>query len=439
MDERTIQYAQTFSRMIRCETVSSYENTDQDKFIRFRALLKELFPTVFSVCELHEFRDGIVLHWKGTGSEQKPVMFMNHHDVVEAHGEWQHGPFSADLSDGKIWGRGTLDDKGGLWAMLQAGEELALEGFAPQRDFWFVSTSTEELSGEGAREIAGWFRDQHIRFEMSFDEGGMILQDPIKGAHGTFAMIGMGEKGCADLKFTAVSDGGHASTPPKDTPLVRLGRFMAAVDRNNPFPSRLNDTTDEMFRRIAPYMGKTGRILENAQKVPALLEQAGPMISPFVGAFFRTTLAFTMAKGSDGRNVIPREAWVIGNMRYSHHEGRDKAIERIRRIAKRYGVETEVLDPGDPSGITDYRGEAFRKTEEALKAVFPDVIPVPYILTGASDSRLFDKVSDQCIRFLPFLISDEQLSSIHGINENLDVDTLVPAVDFYKHLMRSVS
>lgn len=438
MDVKTEQYARTLSRMIRHETVSSYTETSREKFHSFRVLLRKLFPSVFSKCEMTEFNDGFVLKWNGKDPGRSPVLFMNHHDVVEASGTWEHGAFSGEITEDKIWGRGTLDDKGGLWAMLQAADELIQEGFQPDRDIWFSSTCTEERTGAGADKISRWFEKQNIRFEMSFDEGGMILYEPVSGVKGTFAMIGIGEKGCADLKFVARSNGGHASMPEKNSPLVRLGKFMAEADRSRIFPNEMNPAICEMFRRFAPYMGTAGKLLSAPEKHKAALSRLIPAISSKASALLRTTLAFTMAQGSGAPNVIPSEAWVVGNMRYSHHQGQQASFEAIRKLAAKYDVEMEVQDPGVPSRLTDYNGKAFRLVEKALGDVFPRVIPAPYIMTGASDSRFFDRVCDQCIRFLPFQISDQQLDSIHGLNENLDLKTLVPAVQYYRYLMKEV-
>jgi carboxypeptidase PM20D1 len=438
MDDRTKRYAETLAQMIRKETISTGCDPADPKFHEFRDLLAEWFPNIFGACEIKGFPDGLVLHWKGTDTAKLPVVFMNHHDVVEATGDWSHDPFSGDIDGEKIWGRGTLDDKGGLWAMFQAADELAAEGFAPSRDVWFSSASTEETTGKGADEISQWFLENGVRFEMCFDEGGMILYDPIGGADGTFAVIGVGEKGCADLKFIARSKGGHASDPPKNTPLVRLGKFMAAVERSSIFETDLSPTVCEMLRRFAPYMGKFEKVLRTPERFAPILKKVVPNMSSAAAAMLRTTVAFTMAQGSGGTNVIPQEAWVVGNMRFSHHQGREASFRAIERIAKRYDIEMEVMDPGYESRISDYNGPAFKLTERAVGEVFPGVVPVPYIMTGASDARYFDRVCDQCIRFLPFEISDEQLSSIHGIDECLDIRTLARAVDYYKFLMMEV-
>lgn len=426
--------------MIQAETVSETGQTDVSKFRRFHGLLQELFPSVFRVCEFKDYNGSLLLRWPG---KTKPdpsgqgLMLMNHHDVVSAGGEWKHPPFSGEIAEGKVWGRGTLDDKGPLWAMLQAAEELITDGYVPERDVFFESACTEEIAGSGAEEIAGDLFKKGYRFEMILDEGGMMLTEPIAGAKGTFAMIGVGEKGCADLKFTARSKGGHASAPPKNTPLVRLGKFMSYVDRNELFSVKLSKVTCEMLKRIAPCMeGPKAKVMANPEKYAPVIKAVMGKSGGTAAAVLKTTIAFTRAKGSAGNNVIPDEAYVIGNMRYSHHQGWEASFETIRKAAARYDLETEILDPGIESSVLDWTGRPFLLVEEAVAKVFKGVVSSPYIMTGASDARFMGVLSDHCIRFAPFHITDEQLSSIHGVNENVDIDALAPAVEFYKYVIQ---
>ena len=121
--------------LIRCETVSSPDSAGEEKFHSFRLMLPALFPALFGSGEYREFSNGFTLRWPGRNPEAKPVLFLNHHDVVEAAGEWRHPPFSGEIAEGSLWGRGTLDDKGGLWAMLQAADELAVRTKRPA-GFW---------------------------------------------------------------------------------------------------------------------------------------------------------------------------------------------------------------------------------------------------------------------------------------------------------------
>lgn len=438
-ENRNLTYAKILSQLIQAETVSAIDQTDLTKFYEFHKLLEKFFPKLFSTVEKEEFEGSLLLKLKGKDSTKNPVLFMSHHDVVEAPGEWKYPAFSGEIAEGKVWGRGTLDTKGNLWAIMQAAEELLADGFMPARDIYFMTTRNEETTGNGANEISNTLKERGIHFDMVLDEGGMIVIDPMAGVNGKFAMIGLGEKGQADLKFIARSKGGHASTPGKNTPLVRLGKFMAEVEKSDIFETKMPDAIYEMFRRMAPHMtGYMKTIFSNISVLKKPVTKLLPAISGTAGAMVKTTLAFTMAQGSDGRNVLPQEAWVVGNMRFSHHQGREASIEAVKQLAAKFDIETEVLEPGFPSPITDYNGEAFRLVEKAVKEVFPDVVPAPYLMTAASDSRFLSRVSDNCIRFAPFIITNEQLGSVHGLNENVDVDTLVPAVDFFKYIMKEV-
>ena len=400
---RTTAYIETLSAMIRCETVSVPGQTDRTKFRQFQSLLRSLFPQVFSACTYEDFDGAFLLRWKGRKESALPVMFMNHQDVVEAAGPWKYPPFSAALAEDKLWGRGTLDTKGGLWAMLQAAEELIASGFVPAQDVYFEASCDEETDSLTADRISQELQRRGVRFRLVMDEGGMIVEEPMAGAKGVFAMIGVAEKNYMDLRFTARSAGGHASTPGKNTPLVRLGRFMAEAEDKNIFDAKLSPTTVEMLRRLAPSMdGPLAKVLADAKTFSHVLEKVMPGVSPTAGAMIRTTLAFTMASGSEARNVLPQEAYVVGNMRCSHHQGSEGSLAAIRKLADKYDIETTVLEPGFESPVTDFDTDEFRLVEKAVRTVFPGVTPAPYVMTGATDARFMSRICDNCIRFLPF-------------------------------------
>lgn len=436
-ESRNLTYAKELSRLIQMETISVEGDSSLAKFERFHELLKEIFPKFFETATVENFDGSLLMRWQGKDSAKQPILLMSHHDVVEAPGKWSHPPFEGAIAEGRLWGRGTLDTKGNLWAMLTAAEEMMKEGFVPERDIYFESACNEEINGAGANAISAELKKRGIRFFMVLDEGGMMLEEPIGGVHGTFAMIGVGEKGCADLKFIARSSGGHAAAPGKNTALVRLGKFMAAAERANLFEVKLSPVVQEMFERMAPYSkGLMKKLFSNVEKFRPMLCKVMPGISPTAGAMLKTTLAFTMCQGSDGRNVLPQEAWVIGNMRYSHHQGKKASFYAVKKLAAKYQIEMKVLDPGFESPITDWKGKPFKLIEQAVSTVYPGVVSVPYVLTGASDSRFFGRVCDHCIRFAPFLIDEEQLDSIHGVDENVHIASLGPAVDFFKYIIK---
>ena len=431
------RYIANLAAMIRKETVSENGSTDLTKFREFHALLKELFPHIFAAADFEDMDGSFLMRWKGTDPQALPVLFMNHHDTVEAKGDWHHDPFGAEIYDKKLWGRGTLDTKGGLWAMLQAADDLAAEGFVPETDIYFESSCNEETTNLGALHIAEVLKERGIRFSFVLDEGGMVLYEPFSGAKADFAMIGMAERGCSNLLFTAKGDGGHASVPEKNTPLVRLGQFMAEADKNRIFKVHVNHVIKEMLRRMAPTVkGPLGFIYAHPGFFAPLLTFVMPRVSPTARALVQTTVAFTMAEGSDGYNVIPAKASVVGNMRVSHHQGWESSLKAISDLAKKYDLETTVLEKAEDSTLADFHDPAFHLMEQAVKAAFPKAITAPYIMTGCSDARYMNPLTQNCLHFTPFFIDERQMESIHGLDECVDLSTLKPAVEFYRYLMK---
>lgn len=438
--ERAVQYGKTLSKMVQKETVSSRFDPDRTKYYEFQKLLEELFPVLHETCEKHVFDGSLLFKWEGTG-KNAPILLMSHQDVVEANGTWEHEPFSGDIDEtGRVWGRGTVDTKASLFCILTAVEELMKDGFKPGCDVYIASSCTEEWSGNGAPMIAAYLKEQGVELALLLDEGGMILEEPVGGVKGIYGMVGVVEKGYGDVKFIAKSKGGHASAPGKNTPLVRLGKFMTEIEKKNPFEVQFTDTVEEMFKRMAPNMDFGMKVIfANMGLFKPLLKKLLPDISSAAGAMIKTTLAFTTAKGADGLNVLPQEAYVTGNMRFIHHQDDQASIDLITKIAKKYDVEVEVITQDKPAPIMDYRSDAFKLLEEVAAEVYPGVGICPYTMTGGTDARFYSEVSKNSLRFAPLYIDDQQYKSVHGLNENIFQGALPGGVDFYKAVIRKSS
>ena len=435
--ERALYYGEKLSKMLQVETISEPHQQDRSKFLEFHKVLEKEFPNVHKTCEKNVLNGSLLFCWKGSG-EKEPIMLMSHHDVVEAGGEWEHQPFSGDIDEtGRVWGRGAVDTKASLCCIFGAIEELIVEGFKPPMDVYIASSCTEEVSGDGGPAIASFLKERGVKLDLILDEGGMILEAPIGGVNGVYAMIGVVEKGYGDVKFIAHGNGGHASAPGKNTPLVRLGKFMAAIEKKNPFKAQFTPTVREMFSRMAPNMiFPLKMIMANLWLFEGLLTKLLPSINAAAGAMIRTTLAFTKAKGSDGLNVLPQTAYVTGNMRYIHHQPTDESIALISKIAKKYDIETEVLYKDYPCPIVDFNSRQFHLVEAVVDKVFPGVGACPYVMTGGTDCKFYSEVCDNAIRLAPLYIDKQQYASIHGLNENIFSGVLPKAVDFYKEVVK---
>ena len=436
--EREQEYAEKLSRMIKCETVSDRNKPFREEFYKFHALLEELFPLVHKNLEKTEIDGNLLFYWKGKSSE-RPIVLMSHQDVVPAEGEWIHEAFSGDIADGKVWGRGAADTKGSLMAFFQAVEELLKDGFVPEQDVYLSSSCTEEFGGDGCPKLVAELKRRGVKPYLVCDEGGAIIEEPIGGIKGNFAMVGVFEKGQGNLKFTARSGGGHSSAPPKKSPIVRLAAFEQELEKKNYFKRKLLPEVKAMFSELAPYAGFGLRyVMGNLWLFGPLVKLALPAVSPQAAAMLRTTVAFTMQSGSDACNVLPQEASVCANMRYIPHQGKDESIEIIKGVADKYDLETEVLDAHNYTQPLDINGDAWKLIIDTIEKSFPGLPVSPYVVTGGTDSRFYQEICSSCVRFAPVIYGPEQMKGMHGLNENIEINCLPGAVDFYKQLITLV-
>ena len=436
--EREERYAEALARMVRCETVSSPNKEQREKFLAFHRLLEELFPLVHANLEKIELDGNLLFHWVGKNAE-KPVVLMSHQDVVPAEGAWEHEPFSGDIEGGKVWGRGSSDTKCSVFAFFEAVEELLGQGYLPAQDVWLSSSCTEEWAGPGCKKLVDELTRRGVKPWLVCDEGGGIITDPIAGVPGNFAMMGVFEKGKADVKFTARSSGGHASAPPANSPIARLAAFVNHVEKHSPFRKQFVPEVKAMFTRLSPYAGFGLRLLfGNIWLFGPLLKAVMPKLSAQAGALLKTTVAFTMQSGSDACNVLPQEATVWANMRFIPHQGMDESLGIIRDLAAKYGLETEVRAASDYTAATDINGEGWRYAVRTVEQTFPGLPACPYVMTGATDARFFQEICDNVIRFAPVIYGPEQMKGMHGVNENIEYICLPGAVDFYRNLIRGM-
>ncbi len=434
-NERAEAYARKLSRMVAFDTVSVPETNQRDKFLPFHQLLEDLFPLVHEQLEKTEIDGNLLFFWKGKHSD-KPLVLMSHQDVVPAEGEWKHAPFSGDIAEGKVWGRGASDTKCSVMAFFQATEELLTAGYTPEQDVYLSSSCTEEWSGDGCPKLVDELERRGVHPFLVCDEGGGIITDPVGGIHGNFAMVGVFEKGKADILLKARSEGGHASAPGKNTPVARLADFVALFEHHNPFKRKMPAEVQSMFEQLAPYAPFYMKMLfRNMWLFKPLLIKVLPMISAQAGAMLQTTIAFTMLKGSNAYNVLPQEAILGANMRFIPHEGMNASLNKVKKIASMYHLDMEVYHAVDASRSVDIHGPGFMLVRETIGKTFPGLEACPYVMTGATDARNYERIAEHVVRFAPVVYGPEQMKGMHGLNESIEYNCLPGAVDFYKNLI----
>ena len=155
-----------FRALLRVPTISRDDPAlvDRTPFEAWVPTLREQFPRVFEVCELTMFDEfGLLMRWPGADSALDPIVLMAHQDVVPTEGQaWDHDPFAAEIHDGEIWARGSLDTKNIAAAIFESMNVLIGEGYVPPRDVWYFSSNGEEVAGPAARQAVAWMREHGI-------------------------------------------------------------------------------------------------------------------------------------------------------------------------------------------------------------------------------------------------------------------------------------
>ncbi|MFJ2507711.1 M20/M25/M40 family metallo-hydrolase [Arthrobacter citreus] len=434
--------APKLARLIACRTVSSRipEEVDDGEFARFRAELAALFPVVHRRLTLEEVGGGLLFRWQGTEDELDPVVLMAHYDVVPVQDEstWEHPPFAGVLADGCIHGRGALDDKGSLAAILEAVETLLEEGFTPSRTVWLSFGDNEETAGDTAARAAALLQERGVRPWLVLDEGGAVASQAFPFVTSPVAVIGVSEKGIVDVELSVEDPGGHASTPSRLGAAARLARAVVRLDRR-PFPAALHPVTIEML----------GRLAAGASPLPAaLFARAGSLRLPLTrifgalggepNALTRTTVALTQLSGSKASNVLPTRATANANVRIAPGESIESVLRRMRRTVRDRKVSLRVVEGSEPSPVSSTSNVQFAALEAAIREVFPDAIPAPYIMLGGTDSRRYTAISDAVYRFAPFRMDKAARASIHADNEKLPIHTFGEGITFYRRLLQNL-
>lgn len=442
--------APKLSRLIRFRTVSSREPQDIEigEFDGFIHALPELFPLVHRHLSLERVNGyGLLYHWSGTAAAgpgapapDGPLVLMAHYDVVPVAdpGLWEHPPFSGAISDGMIWGRGTLDDKGALAAILQAVELLLAEDFVPARDVYLFFGNNEESAGVTAGVAAALLDGRRIRPWMVVDEGGAVAAQAFPFVDGPVAVVGVTEKGILDVELSTEDPGGHASTPHRRGATARLARAVVRLD-DHPLPAALPDPTVEMFGRLAPAARFPMRLVfRNMGLFRGPLTRVLARMGGESGALTRTTVAVTQLQGSSAANVLASRATANANVRVTVGDTVEGTVKRLARIIGDPSVSLRVVDGSEPSPVSATDNSQFALLERTITAVFPDAVPVPYVMLAGTDSRRFTGICDAVYRFAPFRMDRRARASIHGDNECLGVEAFGEGILFYSRLLRSL-
>lgn len=436
--------AKHLSRMIQFRTLTSKtaEGVDADAFLGLHKFLEQTYPLLHKTLEKEVVSEYSLLYkWTGSTSERKPFLMMAHMDVVPVDertaGDWEHDAFGGQIADGYVWGRGALDMKGHLTAVMEAVEKLIGDGFVPQRDVYIALGHDEESMGtRGAQKCVEMLKERGVRFEFVIDEGGVLMDGKMMGVSANVAAIGICEKGYADIRLSVTSKGGHASRPPKQTAVGTLCRAIVAIEKHQMKPT-LNEAMKRMIESVGGYMKFPLNVIVANMWLFKPLLLMGLAAGSTGAAMVRTTMAPTMLKGATANNVLAEKAEAVINCRISPDNIIEDVIDHIKKVVKNDAVIVEVIQAYPASRVSDTDSDGFATIAGTVEQMFGEFVVAPYLMVAATDSKFYSEISDGVFLFQPFRSVMQDLNTIHAVNERMAVESLAEGAEFFVRLVKN--
>lgn len=444
------RYRENLSKAIQFKTISyrEAERVDWAEFEKFHAFLDEAYPLIAKNLEKEIVPPANLLYrWKGKRSDLLPIAMLAHQDVVPVSAgteeDWTHAPFGG-VDDGEfIWGRGALDMKNHLIAVMESVESLLEDGFEPERDIYLLFGDNEEVvanSENGARDLMNTLKDRGIELDCVLDEGGAIIPINVPGVLNNKCLVGVGvaEKGYADIEIVCNAKGGHSSQPPVHSALGQLSKAISAIEANQ-FKASFNDNMKSLLDSIARECTYPVRLIScNLPLLMPLLLQGFKAI-PFGACLVRTTTAVTMAQGSPAANVLPQRASATINFRAMPGTTKQDLVDHIRKVCKNKNLEINVLNAKEASSFSPTDSRAFGIINDVCKALVPGAIVAPYLVMGGTDSYHYEPICKNIYRYAPFTVDVPLLRCTHGTNERIPINCMETALSFFKNYIRRAS
>lgn len=359
---------------------------------------------------------------QGGVGHSRPLILLNHTDVVTSEAShWRVPPFSGEIKDGYIWGRGAQDMKDEGLAHLMVMVMLKREKVALDRDVIFLAVADEEAGGTGT----DWFiknqRDLLENAEFMINEGGENL---LQNGKVKYVGVDVGEKTSFWLHVVAHGKPGHGSLPNPESAPNRLVRALNKISAYKT-PMRLLPVVEEFLGDMAPYeppeRAAQYRNLKKAMEDKNF--QAQVERDDSLNFLLRDTISLTMLGGSEQTNVIPAEAWANLDVRILPGGDPQALLATLRRVVNDPDVTIEPLNE-------EFRLANFSGTDNALFAAikqvagqyFPGTPVVPQITSGYTENQRYRPLGMVAYGFNPYTATSEEGNSEHGNDERIRVE-----------------
>lgn len=437
--------AQRLARALWFRTISHDDRAafERGEFLGFHTFLETAFPAI-ALNLRRELVGGLSLlyTWRGADPAAPAILLAAHMDVVPVapgtESDWTYPPFEGRVAEGHVWGRGALDDKSGLMAIMEAVEGLLTDGFAPQRTIYLAFGHDEEVGGrDGALEIATVLQSRGARLEYVLDEGGAIVEGALPRLEAPVAIVNVAEKGYLSVELVATAAGGHSSMPPARTAVGILGAAVARLEAS-PMPRAITAPTAAMLEYVGPEMALLPRVVfANRWLFDWLIvRQLGA--TPEGNALLRTTTAPTIFAAGVQDNVLPATARAVVNFRLLPGDDTATVLSHVRRTIGDAAIAVRPVGfAADPVAASSVETPAFATIQRVVRQLHPDAIVAPGLLVGATDSRHYRSLAADVYRFGAARLHREDLDRFHGVDERIRVESYAGMVRFYRRLIRA--
>lgn len=435
VDDRT---AERLAAALRCVTVSTDDPADIDDaaFERLGAHLEQSFPRVHAELDCERFGHSRLYRWPGVEPDRVAAILLAHQDVVPVDDpqRWTHPPFAGVVDDEFVWGRGAIDDKSRLLAILEAVEAALAAGIRPRHTIFLAFGHDEEVFGDtGAMHMAQRLRDQGVFADLLLDEGGMVTTGVADRIEPPVATIMLGEKGYATVRLSVTEVGGHSSMPGRQTAVGRIARAVARI-QDHPMPLRMTPVTADMLARLRTVLPTPRRQLLRLADLVAPLVTRVMAARPQTEALVRTTTAPTVIRGGVKSNVLPQHAEAFVNFRILPGDSVDSVLAHCRKVVRDNGVRIEPAGVCSEPTVNATPGAAFDMIAAITRAIVADAVITTGIVPGATDSRHYHDLAETRCNFAPIVLGERDLASIHGTDERLSRVNYARLIEFNRRL-----
>ena len=362
----------------------------------------------------------------------RPILFSAHMDVVDARPEeWERSPFELIEENGNFYGRGTMDNKAGVVALVSTILRLRAERLQPARDIVFVFVADEETGMETTRLIAAhpWVRD--AEFAINTDAGGGLLDDA--SARPLIYLVQGAEKTYATFDLTVTNPGGHSSRPRADNAIYQLAHALGKVEAYR-FPVMANDLTRAYLGAVGKAKeGEIGAALRRFAQDPndAAAAETLARNPEFVGTT-RTTCVATLLEAGHAENALPQTAKAAVNCRIFPAVPVETVRAALVAAIGDPGVTVSTRDEPAASPVSEMRPDVVSAIELAVHAYYPGVAVVPYLESGGTDGLVYRTAGIPSFASSGLFAKPSEMYA-HGLNERLPVQSFYEGLD---HVVR---